>query len=65
MVMQEMFLYGEGDLVFDPTTYEEGISNIDSKRWLEAMQEEMESMYSNQVWTLVDPPDGIVPISCK
>ena len=22
-------------------------------------------MYSNQVWTLVDPPDGINPIGCK
>ena len=22
-------------------------------------------MYANQVWTLVDPPKGIVPIGCK
>ena len=22
-------------------------------------------MHSNQVWTLVDPPEGIVPIRCK
>ena len=26
---------------------------------------EMESMYSNQVWTLVDLPDNIKPIGCK
>ena len=25
----------------------------------------MEFMYSNLVWSLVDPPDGIKPISCK
>ena len=25
----------------------------------------MDSMYANQVWTLVDPPEGIVPIGCK
>ena len=25
----------------------------------------MESMYSNQVWNLVDPPDGVKPIGCK
>ena len=22
-------------------------------------------MYTNQVWTLVDPPEGIKPIGCK
>ena len=25
----------------------------------------MESMYSNQVWTLVEAPNGIKPIGCK
>ena len=25
----------------------------------------MESMYSNQVWHLVDPPDGVKSIGCK
>ena len=25
----------------------------------------MESMYSNQVWTLVDPAVGVKPIGCK
>ena len=25
----------------------------------------MDSMYSNKVWTLVDPPEGIVPVGCK
>ena len=26
---------------------------------------EMESMYSNQVWTLVEVPDWVKPIGCK
>ncbi|MDF3573139.1 reverse transcriptase domain-containing protein, partial [Enterobacter cloacae] len=39
--------------------------DIDSTRWQEAMESEMDSMYSNQVWTLVNPPEGIVPIGCK
>ncbi|KAL0463009.1 UNVERIFIED_CONTAM: hypothetical protein Slati_0188500 [Sesamum latifolium] len=26
---------------------------------------EMDSMGSNQVWTLVDPPKGVRPIGCK
>ena len=25
----------------------------------------MDSMYTNQVWTLIDPPEGIKPIGCK
>lgn len=25
----------------------------------------MDSIYSNQVWSLVDPPEEIVPIGCK
>ena len=29
------------------------------------MKTEIESMYSNQVWLLVDPPDGVKPIGCK
>lgn len=29
------------------------------------MKSEMESMYSNGVWTLVDPPQGIKPVGCK
>ncbi|CAL8988191.1 unnamed protein product, partial [Prunus brigantina] len=39
--------------------------DIDSKKWQEAMKSEMDSMYANQVWTLVDPPQGIVPIGNK
>ena len=49
----------------DPKTYDEAISDIDFKKWLEAMRSEIDSMYSNQVWTLVDSPEGIVPIGCK
>ncbi|CAA0827628.1 cysteine-rich RLK (RECEPTOR-like protein kinase) 8, partial [Striga hermonthica] len=49
----------------DPISYEEAMLDIDSKKWQEAMQSEMDSMYSNKVWTLVDPPEGIVPIGCK
>ncbi|KAL0416260.1 UNVERIFIED_CONTAM: hypothetical protein Slati_3457900 [Sesamum latifolium] len=49
----------------DPKTYGEAISNIDSDKWLEAMKSEMDSMGSNQVWTLVDPPKGARPVGCK
>ena len=49
----------------EPTTYEESLNSSESDQWLKAMKSEMDSMYTNQVWTLVDPPKGIKPIRCK
>ncbi|KAL0400303.1 UNVERIFIED_CONTAM: Retrovirus-related Pol polyprotein from transposon TNT 1-94 [Sesamum radiatum] len=49
----------------DPKTYGEAMSDIDSDKWLEAMKSEMDSMGSNEVWTLVDPPKGVRPVGCK
>jgi hypothetical protein len=34
----------------------EALCNIDSEKRLEAMKSEIDFMYTNQVWTLVDPP---------
>ena len=31
----------------EPKTYQEAIKGLDSKKWLEAMRFEMESMYTN------------------
>ena len=61
----ESFMIAEAVHVDDPRNYEEAMWDIDYSRWLEAMNSEMESMYSNQVWTLVDHPEGISPIGCK
>ena len=46
----------------EPTTFQEAVMRPDSEKWLEAMRSEMESMYTNQVWTLVDPPEGVNPL---
>ncbi|KAK8696520.1 hypothetical protein V6N13_001654 [Hibiscus sabdariffa] len=48
-----------------PKTYQEAVASPDSEKWLEAMRSEMDSMSENQVWTLVEPPEGIKPIGCK
>src|SRR3954471_13799383 len=37
----------------------------DSDKWLEAMKSEIESMYENKVWTLVDLPDDRQAIENK
>ncbi|KAG8492837.1 hypothetical protein CXB51_010063 [Gossypium anomalum] len=46
-------------------TYQEVLASLESEKWLKAMRSEMDSMYENQVWTLVDPPEGVKPIGCK
>ena len=43
----------------------DALQRSDSKAWLRAMRSEMEPMDINNVWTLVDPPEGIKPIGCK
>src|SRR5262249_5767852 len=49
----------------EPDSYEEVLKSSESELWLKAMKSEMDSMEENQVWTLVDPPEGIKPIGCK
>ena len=49
----------------EPTTYHEAMMSLDSKKWLQAMKSEMQSMYDNQVWNLVDPSEGAKVIGCK
>ena len=46
-------------------TSSKAIERKDPDKLLSAMKSKMDSMYSNQVWILVDPPDGINPIGCK
>ncbi|KAK8534679.1 hypothetical protein V6N12_057323 [Hibiscus sabdariffa] len=58
-----------GDVILvdqdEPKTYHEAVSSPDSEKRLEAMRSEMDSMSENQVWTLVEPPEGIKRIGCK
>jgi len=42
----------------EPTTYEDAIAGRDSTKWQEVMQTKMDSMYINQVWTLVNLLNG-------
>ena len=43
----------------EPITYEETVCDIDSERWLEAMRSKMDTMYTNHVWNLVEPPERV------
>jgi hypothetical protein len=46
-------------------TYTEAMIGTDSKKWLGAMESEIESMQEKQVWNLVDPIDGVRSTGCK
>jgi hypothetical protein len=58
-----------GDLLLldddEPATYAEAMMDPDSEEWQSAMRSEIDSMSENQVWNLVDPPDGVRPIESK
>ena len=47
------------------TNYEEAMMSPDSVKWLEVMKSEMEYIYKNKVWTLVDLPDDRQAIENK
>ncbi|KAG8492989.1 hypothetical protein CXB51_012658 [Gossypium anomalum] len=59
----------QGDILLidqdETKTYQEAVASPDSEKWLEAMRSEMDSMHETQVWTLVNPPEGVKPIGCK
>ncbi|KAK9006689.1 hypothetical protein V6N11_019023 [Hibiscus sabdariffa] len=65
----EFLVTTHGDVILvdqdEPKTYQEAVSSQDSEKWLEAMRSEIDSMLEIQVWTLVEPPEGIKPIGCK
>nr|CAN75844.1 hypothetical protein VITISV_005150 [Vitis vinifera] len=50
---------------FDPVTYQEAIHCPQFTSWKEAMDDEMNSMYMNGVWDLVELPHGCKPVGCK
>ena len=49
----------------EPTNNDEAMMSPDSAKWFKAMISEMESMYENKVWTLVDLPDDRQAIENK
>ena len=57
----------------EPKTVQEALSSSVSDEWMKAMNDEMESMRTNQVWDLVDLPSRrkairnkwVLKIKCK
>lgn len=53
------------DLMYEPRTYKQAISSSDANEWLNAMEEELDSIEKNKTWTLVDLPNGCNAVGSK
>ena len=42
----------------EPSSVREAMASSNKSKWREAMKKEMESLYENEVWDLVEPPKG-------
>ena len=51
-----MVVYDKIDEV--PSTYEDGMIDTHKEKWCKAINQEIESMYFNSVWELIDFPEG-------
>lgn len=51
--------------VEDPNSYKEAMMSDHSSEWLNAMNDELKSMSDNDVWDLVEIPDGTKTVGCK
>ncbi|KAH9751450.1 hypothetical protein KPL71_014302 [Citrus sinensis] len=61
----ETYMAISDEHVQNPTSYNEALIDRDVKFWKKAMNQEMESVYSNKVWELIEAPNGVKPIGCK
>ena len=49
----------------DPTSFEEAMRSAHSSKWLEAMEDEMRSMSTNDVWDLEEISKGAKTLGYK
>jgi hypothetical protein len=49
----------------DPVSFKEAMKSENSLKWHEAMEQELRSMSSNNVWDLVEILDGAKRVGCK
>lgn len=49
----------------DPISFKQAMESDNSEKWFNAMKEELKSMDDNQVWDLVQLPQGSKRVGCK
>jgi hypothetical protein len=61
----EVYNSEEVQMEDDPTSFEEAMRSEHSSKWLEAVEDELRSMRTNQVWDLEEIPKGAKTVGCK
>ncbi|RDY04531.1 hypothetical protein CR513_11749, partial [Mucuna pruriens] len=49
----------------DPINFCQAIQSSNSKKWIDAMKDELKSMQDNDIWDLVELPEDVKTIGCK
>ena len=49
----------------EPVSVQEATNSPESSKWVEAMENEMRALESNEVWDLVQLPPGKTPVGSK
>ena len=58
-------MYAAAELQSEPESVEEALFSAEKEKWKAAMQKEMESIYSNDVWDLVELPKDCKTVGSK
>ena len=61
----EVYVSEEIQMEDDPTSFEEAIRSVYSFKWQEAMEVEMNSKNTNDVWDLEEISNGAKTVGCK
>jgi hypothetical protein len=61
----EVYNTEEYQMEDDPTSFEEAIRSDNSSKWLEAMEDEIKSISTNEVWDLEPISKGAKTVGCK
>ncbi|GAA0166365.1 hypothetical protein LIER_21532 [Lithospermum erythrorhizon] len=54
-----------GMLEDDPINFQQALKSSNSQKWINAMNEEIKSMYDNKVCDLTPLPEGAKPVGCQ
>lgn len=49
----------------EPNSYKEMLKSKDKLKWINAMDEKMESLYKNETWKLVPRPKNQKVVGCR
>ena len=61
----EVYVSEEFQMEGDPTLFAEAMRSAHSSKWLRAMQDEIRSMSTNDVWDFEKLPKGAKTVGCK